>query len=419
MKNNLSLPTKLIHVSLNFGSQNIKVGRLLYENRRIFFEYDTSFLPTPFDLSPVHLAKRSGVMQFDPALFEGLPGVFSDSLPDGWGRLLLDRAMRSHGIPPEALTPLDRLAHVGHWGMGALVYEPDYSEFNHSCSNSSNTQIDLNRLALQAHKIMTGSAEIVFDELLSLNGSSAGARPKALIGVNSDKSTIIHGVHNLPDGFDHWLVKFPNSSEGKYSGAIEYIYSKMAKLAGVEMTDTYLFPAKQSLGFYATKRFDRIGLKRFHLHSACGLLHSNFRTPCLDYSDLIKFTILLTRNLHEAEKMYRLAVFNVLSHNQDDHAKNFSYLMDETGQWRMSPAYDITYSLGLGAEQSTMVLGVGKNISLEQLINLGEIAELHKSKSIDIIQQCQHALSQFKSLAREVGIDNKLISQIENDMLTF
>ena len=165
-------------------------------------------------------------------MFEGLPGVFNDSLPDGWGRLLFDRTMRLQGILPDQLGPLDRLAHVGKTGMGALVYEPDNS------ADEADLKLNLDELASHAQDVLDGEAEDVLQELLSLNGSSAGARPKAVIGVDTARKNIVHGTHELQAGFEPWLVKFPNVSDRLDAGAIEYVYALMAKDAR-SCHDTY------------------------------------------------------------------------------------------------------------------------------------------------------------------------------------
>jgi len=166
---------------------------------------------------------------------------------------------------------------------------------------------------MQAQEVLDGTSDDVLAELIALNGSSAGARPKALIGVNDKRDHIIHGVHDLPAGYTPWMVKFPNSQDGLDAGAIEYVYALMAKEAGVSMPDVHLFPAKRGTGYFAIKRFDRDGDKRYHMHTACGLLHSDFRTPSLDYEDLVALTGMLTRDVREVEKLYQLAVFLVLA----------------------------------------------------------------------------------------------------------
>lgn len=182
-----------------------------------------------------------------------------------------------------------------------------------------------------------------------------------MIGVDQKRQTLIYGTPDLSDEFEPWLVKFPNVKDGLDAGAIEYIYALMAVRAGIDMMEVHLFPAQKGGGYFATKRFDRKGKKRLHIHSACGLLHSDFRTPSLDYEDLMALTMILTRDVREVEKMFRWAVFNVLAYNRDDHGKNFSFLMDVSGQWRLSPAYDLTFSSGPQGEQSTTVMGEGKH----------------------------------------------------------
>ncbi|MDP3517893.1 MAG: type II toxin-antitoxin system HipA family toxin [Pseudohongiella sp.] len=386
-------------VGLNFGAGVQSVGRLALRERKIYFEYDGAFLKSGPEISPVHLPLRSGLFTFEHTLFEGLAGVFNDSLPDGWGRLLFDRFARSQGIVPTDITPLERLAHVGHQGMGALVYEPD-----HNTREAIDAVISLDRLAEQAQEVLNGAADEVLRELLALNGSSAGARPKALIGLDATRSTIVHGVHDLAAGYAPWIVKFPNTQDGADAGAIEYVYALMAKDAGINIPDVHLFPAEQGAGYFAIKRFDGDGQKRVHMHTACGLLHSDFRTPSLDYEDLIALTSQLTRDIREVEKMYRLAVFNVLAYNRDDHSKNFSFLMGPDGQWHLSPAYDLTFSSGPRGEQSTMVMGEGRRPGIEQLIQLGEAAKITKVRIREINEQTRAALSQWPTLARLHGV---------------
>ncbi len=399
---------KEIKVGLNFGEKTIAVGRLALRDRKIYFEYDASFIDAGPAISPLRLPLQSGVTSFDYHLFEGLPGVFNDSLPDGWGRLLFDRLARSKGILPSDITPLDRLAHVGMSALGALVYEPDHSEDN------NNEQINLDVLARQSRDVLEGEAEEVLAELIALNGSSGGARPKALIGVNEDFSQIVHGASNIPDGYQPWMVKFPNSEDGLDAGAIEYVYALMAIEAGISMPQVHLFDAKAGAGFFAIKRFDRAGSKRLHMHTACGLLHSDYRTPSLDYEDLIALTSSLTRDVREVEKMYRQAVFNVLAHNRDDHSKNFSFLMDEKGEWALSPAYDLTFSSGPRGEQSTMVMGEGRNPGQDHLRKLGQEAGLSNERIDEIINQTRGALSKWEELAAQYGVSASSIALIKS-----
>jgi len=405
------IPITEMKVGLDFGKKPISVGRLASRNNQIYFEYDADFLKLNLSLSPLRLPLERGLKTFDRGLFEGLPGLFNDSLPDGWGRLLLDRSLREKGIIPSELTPLDRLAHVGTTGMGALIYEPDH----HDVKKINKINLDL--LASTSQQVLDGTAKDVLLTLLALNGSSAGARPKVMIGIDKNKKNIMHGEHVLPSNYAHWLVKFCNVQDGADAGAIEYVYSLMARAAGLTMTDTHLFPAKNGGGYFATQRFDREKSKRVHMHTVCGLLHSDFRSPSLDYEDLLALTSTLTRDVHDVEKMFRHAVFNVLSHNRDDHAKNFSFLMSDVGEWKLSPAYDLTFSSGPGGEQSTMVIGKGKQITRDDLMQLGLRAKLDNKVINNIIDQTQSALSQWRELANQYGVSRANIKLIEKSLL--
>ena len=189
-------PVKLVHVSLDSGDKRQKIGRLALEDRRIYFEYDANFLQSGLEISPFKLPLKSGVTVCEDSIFEGLFGVFNDSLPDGWGRLLLDRQVRRHGIVPEQLTPLDRLTHVGQHGMGALIYEPDVSE--HTATDRT---IDLDYLADETAQVLEGEVEDIVAELLELSGSSSGARPKIIVGVSADRKHLVHGGYTLAKGF--------------------------------------------------------------------------------------------------------------------------------------------------------------------------------------------------------------------------
>lgn len=400
------VPVSEVKVGIDFGDGITPVGRLAARGKQIYFEYHATFIERRLEVSPLRLPLKSGVSSFDPTLFEGLPGVFSDSLPDGWGRLLFDRYVASKGLLPDDFTQLDRLTHVGKRGMGALVYEPEQRE------EESGEAINLDILAKESQDVLKGTSEEVLKELLALNGSSAGARPKALIGVDKSRQKIVHGVSDLPKGYEPWLVKFTNMQDGADAGAIEYVYAIMAKEAGIHIPDVHLFPAQNGAGYFAIKRFDRDGIKRFHMHTAGGLLHSNFRAPTLDYEDLIALTGALTRDVREVEKIFRLAVFNVMAHNRDDHAKNFSFLMDAEGQWKLSPAYDLTFSSGIRGEQSTMVMGEGRNPGVEHLMRLGNEANLSKTCIKEIVERTRTALADWKKLAKEHGVALSSLSLI-------
>ena len=397
-----------IEISLIFHKRKtFHVGTLALREGKLYFEYKDSFLKSELEISPLRFPLSPGVKTFDPLLFEGLPGVFYDSLPDGWGRLLLDRKVRLKGILPQSLSALDRLFYVGQKGMGALSYEPSYED------KKNYDSFELEDLALACQNILKGQTDEELEKLFLLQGSSSGARPKITVGLSKNKDKIFYDLYKEEEDFDLWLIKFPNTNDGSDSGAIEYVYSLMAKLSGLHMTETHLFVSKKEKAYFGTQRFDRTKKDRLHAHSACGLLHSDFRTPCLDYEDLIKLTVFLTKDIQEAEKMFHLAVFNVLSHNCDDHSKNFSFLMNSKGEWRLSPSYDLTFSYGLGGYQSTQVKGEGKNISQAHLMKLGEIAQLSKRSIHNIIGQVKEALRKWPSLSKEHGVSKEMSALID------
>ena len=402
-------PVNHIRIGLRFEETVIPVGRMAEQGQRIYFEFEDSFIDRGLEISPINCKLRPGAQTFDPNLFEGLPGVFNDSLPDGWGRLLLDRKMRQEGISPEQISPLGRLAHVGQGGMGALVYEPD-------CTTTTEPHpINLDKLKADSQQIIEGEAAQALQYLLGINGSCGGARPKAIIGVHSGNKRIMHGASELPNEYEPWIVKFPCNPDGPDAGAVEYVFALMAKEAGINMEDVHLFPAgpaRKEPGFFATKRFDRSNGKRLHMHTAGGLLGSDFRLPSLDYEDLIALTMILTKDIREAERMFRLAVFNVLAHNRDDHAKNFSFLMNETGEWKLSPAYDLTFSEGPNGEQSSMVMGEGKIPGVAELYKLGQAADMAQQVMDDAIERTKSAIDGWQALAKEHGVSPERIDRI-------
>ncbi len=392
-------PVTLLNVFLD-GHVRRKVGRLAAQNRRILFEYDPAFIATALPLSPFRMPLRSGVVAGDPARFDGLFGVFNDSLPDGWGRLLLDRAVESLGIPRQQLTPLDRLAYVGTSGMGALSYEPDLGKARREPS-----VLKLEKVAREAAAVFEGEQGAVIEELLRLNGGSAGARPKVVVQVSADMRAIMHGADALSLGFAHWMIKFPAPQDDASGGAVEYAYSLMAREAGLVMSETHLFTAARRR-YFGIRRFDREGDRRIHMHSLSGLLHADHRAPSVDYDGLLAATQVLTKDATETARAFRLACFNVLAHNRDDHAKNVSFLLDDaTVQFTLAPAYDMTFSFGPGGEQSMLVMGEGRAPGVDHLRSL---AKKHGLKRADaIIDEVRAAVSRWARHADAAGVSKK------------
>ena len=397
-------PTELLRVYLDARNQRRKVGRLAFKDRQILFEYDASFLASGTEISPITLPLRPGVSIADTTIFDGLHGVFNDSLPDGWGRLLLDRTVEKYGVHRGQLNPLDRLAYVGRHGMGALSYEPELGQ-----QNADSARLALDKLAEESAAVLAGENEEVIEELLRLNGSSSGARPKIVAQVSTGKKRIIHGRQELQPGFAHWMIKFPSSQDVRDVGAIEYAYSLMAKDAGLEVPETHLFRTKTNR-YFGTKRFDRDLDARIHMHSLGGLIHADHRSPSLDYDMVLRVTLALTRNLQDAERAYALACFNVLAHNRDDHVKNFSFLLNARNEWIFAPAYDLVFSYGPGGEQSMLVMGEGKNPGTAQLQALGRQHGIKNAP--EILAKVQRAVANWPRYAELADVSRKSTREI-------
>lgn len=351
---------------------DILVGTLAKTPERVVaFEYDSDWLSNGFSISPfsLPLIKKVFIPKYEP--FGGLFGVFNDSLPDGWGRLLVDRLFLKNKINPAEIDNLNRLAVVQESGMGALTYKPEHR------FEAENSIADYDILAQECSKILESQNSDNLDELFQLGGSSGGARPKILISIDNED----------------WIIKFPSSSDSKNIGEKEYQYSLCAKDCGINMTETRLFPSKICSGYFGIKRFDRKNGKKIHMISASGLLETSHRLPNLDYNTLMKLTLELTRNYQDIEQLFKLMCFNVFAHNRDDHSKNFSFLYDDTKkEWHLSPAYDLTYSYSFNGEHATTINGEGKNPTLDDILavakNIGLKEKFAKDIASDIQEKC-------------------------------
>ncbi len=369
-----------LSVFFNNGNKKRLVGTLaLYKNRFAAFSYSDEWLSSGFSISPfsLPLEKKVFIPEWDP--FYGLHGIFNDSLPDGWGRLLVDRMLLREGIAPESLSVLDRLAIVGSNGMGALVYEPESF-----LSDSSVLPFDYDEICDECERIfnseLSQSSNVNLDSIFAAGGSSGGARPKVFTKI---------------DGED-WIVKFPSTVDSKEIGRQEYEYNCCAKKCGITVNDFNLFSSKKCSGYFGTKRFDRnfLGKKRVLMASASALLETSHRIPNLDYNILLLLTLQITKNSLEVEKLFRLMCFNVFAHNRDDHSKNFSWLYDEAeSQWILSPAYDLTYSNSINGEHATTIDGEGKTPSIENIMAVAQKNGIKQSKAREIVEEIKAVVS--------------------------
>ena len=317
----------------------LKVGTLAKSKEGLIaFQYDSDWLSDGYSINPYNLPLTSKLFMPEWQPFGGLFGVFHDSLPDGWGALLLDRMLRREGLNPSEIDPLDRLAFVGSSGRGALEYRPQ-SEFSFSGVPSS-----LDDLAFWCQEILDDRSVENLDAVFAAGGMAGGARPK--VYVNDDEGS--------------WIVKFPSRFDPERIGVIEYEYALAAKTCGIEVPEVKLFPSPRCEGYFGTRRFDVLeNGERRHMLSASAIVEVSHHLPSLDYKNLFQISTFLGGSQFEAKRLFRLMCFNVFAHNQDGHSNNFTWLCDHKGNWSLSPAYDLTYSNGMGGEHATSVLGNG------------------------------------------------------------
>lgn len=343
---------------------NRPVGRLaLTKEGLCAFEYSAAWLGSGFSISPFELPLKSGVFIAKSRPFDGGFGVFDDCLPDGWGLLVLDRYLQQNGINPRTFTLLDRLALVGSAGRGALEFRPDRSLV------SKQDYVDFEKLALEAEQIL-GNEDYSgkgIEEFQYRGGSPGGARPK---------------IFTRYDGKE-WLVKFRAKNDSERIGAEECNYSLLAKKCGIEMPETRLFEGK----YFGVERFDRTPKGKLHVISMAGLVGADYRLPSIDYAHIFQACAMLTHNVAELWKVYRLMVFNYLIGNKDDHAKNFAFIYRD-GDWHFSPAYDLLPSDGINGYKTT---SINDRIepSKEDLFAVAVKAGLDKREAVGIFEKMQ------------------------------
>lgn len=389
-------------VALDLEGVPRDVGTLAWSSkeRQAYFEYAPEFIADPLPISPARLPARAGLEPPGkiPDEFQGLHGAFNDSLPDGWGRLLLDRRLLKLGVQPEHVTPLDRLSAVGATGMGALVFKPQVPHEKHGPN-------DLDWFIEQVERVQNEMDTADIDALQEAQGGSAGARPKIMVGLSREKNSffIDYGLGMKP-GFEHWIVKGRTIRDRLDIGIEEHAYALMARAAGLRMADTAIIKTAKGDHLFATKRFDRTPAGRLHMHTASGLLNASHRSATIDYRGLHKATAALTRNSDDVVRMFQHMVFNVFARNRDDHAKNHSYLMGLDGQWTLAPAYDLTFSLGDHGEHSAAINGEGRNPGKQDILAVARGASIAEKQALEIIEVVRNAVDHWPEFADEAGL---------------
>lgn len=359
---------KTVQIRYQGWGENWPLGTLADNGQQLLFEYSSQALNEGLDLSPRHLPLQKQAMGNFPNHLWRLPGLFADSLPDGWGMLLMDRLFRKQGHRPEQVSPLDRLSFIGHRGMGALTYEPDTQV------DVLPDTMDLVALANESALVLQGEDTETLQRLALLGGSPQGARPKVLV-FYEPKTAHVSTVP-MPSG-SGWLVKFQALGEHKEVCAIEAFYAQLARACGLEVPLTHVFDLDEKQAALGIERFDLMQGLRVPVHSLAGFLHADFRIPsAVDYTTFLRATRMITRDEREVRKAFERAVFNVLFHNRDDHPKNLAYRLDAQRHWKLAPCFDLTFSQGPGGEHQMDVCGEGLNIQRSHLMQLAQTGGL-------------------------------------------
>lgn len=357
---------KIDRLTVKYHNETVGVISLTPDDKRLAFEYNPRWLAEGFSISPLELPLKPGLFLANPTPLYGNFGIFEDSLPDGYGRYLLHKALLREGIDDRKLSAIDRLSIVGGSGMGALTYQPE------TIIRKENEISDFDLLQEKALEVLNEQQDTDAGLLLYNSGNSGGCRPKAVFS----------------DAEGHWLVKFRHTYDPKDMGVNEYHYNEVARSCGIDVPDFKLTNGK----YFTTRRFDLSAEgERIHTATAGGLLCLSLSNPVLDYSNLLSLTGYLTQDAKYVEEMYRRMVFNYLTDNKDDHCKNFSFLVrkEKNGKyvWHLAPAYDLTLCTeGYNGQHATSVNNTGYP-TLQDFIAVGSKIKMSEKRCREIFDE--------------------------------
>lgn len=398
------------------------------------FEYDTDFLNSGIEVSPLRMPLAKNIYEF-PALtgepFYGMPGLVADSLPDKFGNAVIEQWLMLLGKSLSDFTAIDRLCYTGKRGMGALEYVPastDIKDIDENINVQEMVKFASDVLADREEISLKAEDNLTYSQLVQVGSSAGGARAKAIIAWNEETNEVRSGQAQLGTGYDYWLMKFDNVTKNGDHGLedkpeytlIEYAYYLMAKKAGVTMNECRLYESAGGHHFM-TKRFDRENGRKLHMQSLGALAHISYQEPGIcGYELAAMYMKEVGISYKEIEQFYRRMVFNCLAVNQDDHVKNISFLMDRNGKWSLSPAYDITFSYNpankwLRAHQMT-VNGKTTGMGLSDLLEAGSKMGIKERRSKDIIREVLTSVREFPVFAEQVGIKEKTCEYIHSIM---
>lgn len=397
-----------LDVALDFGADRPprKLGRLGRDpaSRATAFEWDAAFATSPLPVSPVVITSYAGLLRPNAERRATLPGLFEDSLPDGWGRLLLDRELARRGVDRSAIGDLDRLAHVGRYGMGALVYRPEAAAVDRE-------PIDLAWFEGAIGRIEGETALEEIARLRAISGGSQGARPKLVALLDASNERLRDHRSACPSGWRHVIVKGRASSDPRGAVEAELAYAAAMRLAGIETSPVAGLRGGREL-FLAADRFDRPDGGRLHMASVAGLLDCGMAIGAVDYVDLVKLARRVCRSATVVEDVFRRMVFNVRAGNRDDHVRNHAFLMDESGTWRLAPAYDVSFSEGPGGEHAMAVAGEGRRPGRGAIERVAALAGIGPRRRDTILEEVDAALAAWPRLAGEHAVPRTLADPI-------
>ncbi|WCG82837.1 type II toxin-antitoxin system HipA family toxin [Pectobacterium sp. A5351] len=360
----------------------------------IMFEYSEEAIRRGLELSSFRLPLKGPRLSRDFPLHQlGLPGPAYDSLPDGWGMLLMDRLFKLRGLNAARIGPLERLTYIGSNAMGAMSFEPSQPEVAAVAED-----IQLAQLSTEVQEVLDGEGGAFLQRLLLMGGSPQGARPKALL-YRAPGSRIF--TTSATSGLEAWLFKFPAKQEHPEVCAIEAVYAQCLRECHIRTPDTEYFALPNGQAAFASRRFDRQNGLRVPMQSLAAFTGANYQSPgSLDYANFLRATQLCTNDVREKVLAFERVVFNIIFNNRDDHPKNFAYIMSSSGQWQLAPAYDVTYCEGPGGYHQMDVMGEALAISRKSLHKLGvQEADLAPSQMDLIIDKYSEVAASFAKRA--------------------
>jgi serine/threonine-protein kinase HipA len=387
------------------------------------FQYDKEFALSGLELSPAQMPLRASRVYSFPGLnqetYHGLPGLIADSLPDRFGNALINEYMTRKGVRPQDATTLQRLVYIGRRAMGALEFET--AEKNRH-TDAAKTSLELATLVEDARRAIRGEASTVTQDILDVGSPAGGARAKAVIGWNRANNEIVAGQFDLPRGFEHWLLKFDVANDGSLSytqgfGRIEYAHYLMAKEVGIDMSECHLLE-EGGRAHFMTKRFDRRGNKKIHVHTLCGMDHLDFNVPRVhSYEQFMRRVLELNLGAPAMEQAWLRCAFNVVAVNCDDHTKNLAFMMDETGKWSLAPAYDMCFSHNpepgkWTCEHQMRIAGKTWKIEAEDLLQMAEYFGVKHGRNL--LNGVIEALAKWPKVGKEVGVSQDQIDHIDS-----